>query len=128
MIKKMLCVIAVSALALSSAWTVDAKESYLTQAKRLEKMVGYKHVKENLTLKQIRHRKGELIERIVWKVTSKKGKGRIIKTNKFISFPKRFHYNKGDIVVTYVTYNPRTKYVDDVIDRWDWNLTQTKIY
>lgn len=117
-------VIAVLVLALSSAWTVDAKE---TQIQRLEKMVGYKHVKENLTLRQIRHRKGELIERIVWKVTSKKGKGRIIKTGKYISFPKRYHYNKGDIIVTYVTYNPRTKYVDDVIDRWDWNLTQNPV-
>lgn len=104
--------------------------TYKAQAKRLEKMSGFKAVDtKKLTLKRLRHRKGKklIVERIIGKVVDNKGNGRVIGSKGYIKYPKRFHYKKGDVVVTYCFYNPKSNYVDDIIDRWDWNLTNNPI-
>lgn len=81
----------------------------------------------NLDAETLENRTGKLIiERIVGIVLNDAGDGKVLNTDdpyyNYISYSCIGNFRTGDIVVTYLYYNPETGYVDDVIYRSDWTV------
>lgn len=74
-----------------------------------------------LTTKMLRKRKGKVlyIERIIGTVVNDHLDGRTTE-NHYISYRcLKGKAHKGDTVVTYCVYNPYTRWIDDISDRFD---------
>lgn len=81
----------------------------------------------NLDAETLENRTGKLIvERVVGIVLNDAGDGKVLNTDdsyyNYISYRCIGNFRAGDIVVTYLYYNPETGYVDDVIYRSDWTV------
>lgn len=86
----------------------------------------------DLTREIITHRKGKkhlLTERVISIATSPTD-GKVLNSGEnpyyYISYPDFIGAKAGDIIVTYVTYNPSNNYVDDVIGRYDLALYEIR--
>lgn len=73
-----------------------------------------------------------IVERIVGIVTNKErdGDGMILNSDddnyNYISYSgTNLDYTTGTIVVTYLMYNPKTNYEDDIIERYDYILDRS---
>lgn len=73
----------------------------------------------------LQNRNGKvIIERCVGVVTSDDKDGRILDfsdaIHNYISYAGVKSAKKGDKIVTYFVYNPRTNYEDDILERYDY--------
>jgi hypothetical protein len=80
-----------------------------------------------LSAEILENRNGNLIiERVVGIVLNDAGDGKVLNTDdpyyNYISYRCIGNFRTGDIVVTYLYYNPETGYIDDVIYRSDWTV------
>lgn len=134
MFKKTIAMVMVATTIMSASINVQAKDNkmdwYRLQAIEIETEANQMQVvdSEDLTYEQIIHRKGTiLVERIIGKVKNNKKDGRVLNVPKnekyynYISY-KDIDCKKGDIIVTYLLYNPETNGEDDIIARWDYKL------
>ena len=68
-----------------------------------------------------------IVERLYGVVLNEQGDGELLdcKTEfNYISYRSIIDsVNVGDVICTYVIYNPENDYVDDIIERWDWTVT-----
>ncbi len=128
--KKILSLVLVVAIVLSTGVKVNAAKLKLTkyrkQAERIEKK-NYLNVIDtsDLTYKMITHRKGKvLVERVIGKVKNNKGDGQVLNNTEYnyICYKNHIDCKKGDIIVTYVLYDPENNIEDDIIARWDYKL------
>lgn len=90
---------------------------------------------DDLTAEILHNRVGcgyVVVEKVIGICTNGKGDGKILNTKKssYINYHrthdfctgKRIH--KGDVVLTYLIYNPNNNYIDDVIERFDYIINQ----
>lgn len=84
-----------------------------------------------LTIEQITHRKGKiLIERVIGRVKNTKGDGKVINAGSNEEYGYGYicykgcikDFQPGDVIVSYLLYNPETEWHDDIIARWDYKL------
>ncbi len=73
----------------------------------------------------LQHRNGKvIIERCVGVVISNVKDGKILNTantaHNYISYTGVKGAEKGDKIVTYFVYNPKTNYEDDILERYDY--------
>ena len=88
---------------------------------------------DEITYDKIVHRKGTgtvLIERLIG-ISDSSGDGTILNTEdkryNYISYKSTLmDFDTGNLIVTYCVYNPDTKYDDDIINRYDFELETIK--
>lgn len=117
---------------LNSYTTVEAKTTkvsdYRRQAERIEKKFDLNVVDTaDLTYKATTHRKGTvLVERVIGRVKNNNGDGKVLNNGNnpynYICYKDWIDCKKGDVIVTYVLYNPENNVEDDFIARWDYKL------
>lgn len=126
----------VAAIILSTGIKVEAAKrakpkltKYRKQAERIEEKNHLNVIDtSDLTYKMITHRKGKiLVERVIGKVKNNKGDGQVLNNGdnteyNYICYKNHIDCKKGDIIVTYVLYNPENNIEDDIIARWDYKL------
>lgn len=90
---------------------------------------------ENLTLEILGNREGHLlVERVIGIVLNEYRDGKVLN-----AFDPEFDYisyrdldgnepEPGDIVITYLVYNPESNYDDDIIQRSDWVIGNIYLY
>ena len=106
----------------------DKLSDYRRQAQQIEKKNNLNVVDTaDLTYKAITNRKGTvLVERVIGKVKNNKGDGKVLNNGNnpynYICYKGWINANKGDVIVSYVLYNPESNSNDDVIARWDYKL------
>lgn len=116
----------------SSGQIAEAKTSnlsdYRKQAKQIEQQYSLDVIDTSkLTLSEITHRKGIIIvERVIGEVVTDDKDGKMLNQvgnteYDYISY-KGVDCKKGDVIVTYLLYNPENNYCDDVVARWDYVL------
>ena len=134
-IKKALLTIALAAAFISiPSARLEAKTNslanYRKQARQIEQQYNLNVIDTSkLTYKAITHRKGTVIvERVIGKVITDQKDGRVLNqgaNTEYNSISYRsVDCKKGDIIVTYVLYNPETNWDDDVLARWDYVLSK----
>jgi len=134
MFKKTIAMIMVATTIMSTSINVEAKGNkldwYRLQAIEIETEANQMQVVDTseLTYYDITHRKGSvLVERVIGKVKNNKKDGRVLNHGNnpynYISY-KGIKCKKGDIIVTYVLYNPENNYEDDIIARWDYIIAK----
>lgn len=77
----------------------------------------------DLTLSMLQNRNGKLvIERVIGVVTdAETGKGNVLfNSNYYISYADVPDIANGNVICTYLIYNPDTNYEDDIIARFDY--------
>lgn len=107
--------------------TVQAKT--VSTCRKAEKLIRKRYGKKwkvrfynstNLSTRKLKTRKGKgvvIVEKIRGTVTDNRSNGN---TNGcYISYKSVKGVRKGSQVVTYLVYNPRTNYIDDIIRRYD---------
>ena len=109
--------------------TVNAKSKlakYRKLAKQIEINNGFTAIDSADCVDEYWNHKGTVfVERIIGKVKDNNGNGKVLnlapdnKEYDYISYAN-VKANKGDIVVTYLLYNPETNGEDDIIARWDY--------
>ena len=116
--------------------TVNAKSKiakYRDKAKRIEINNGF-HATDSADCvdEYWNHKNRVFVERIIGKVKDNNGNGKVLnlpkdtdKTFDYISYAN-VKANKGDIVVTYLLYNPESNGDDDIIARWDYVIVKAK--
>ncbi len=121
-------VLFVMAITILSSVNVEAATSnginqYRRQARKIEKRYKLKAIDSSkLTYKMITNRKNRVIlERCIGKVKNKNKDGKVLNTNEgnYISY-KGVKCKKGDIIVSYLLWNPENDRNDDVVARWDF--------
>lgn len=126
----------VAAIILSTGIKVEAAKrakpkltKYRKQAERIEEKNHLNVIDtSDLTYKMITRRKGKiLVERVIGKVKNNKGDGQVLNNGdnteyNYICYKNHIDCKKGDIIVTYVLYNPENNIEDDIIARWDYKL------
>jgi len=107
---------------------VSKLSEYRKQAQKIEQTYNLDVIDTSkLTYKAITHRKGTVItERVIGKVINNSKDGKVLNQvgnteYDYISY-KGVDCKKGDIIVTYLLYNPENKYCDDIVARWDYVL------
>lgn len=116
----------------STGQITEAKTSklgeYHKQAQKIEQTYNLDVIDTSkLTYKVITHRKGTvIIERAIGKVINNSKDGRVLNQGgnteyDYISY-RGVDCKKGDIIVTYLLYNPENNYCDDIVARWDYVL------
>ena len=78
---------------------------------------------EDLYADDLTHRNGKLIiERIIGVVDdASNGDGHVLDDeDSYISYNSVSDISKGNVICTYLIYNPDTNYVDDIIARFDY--------
>ena len=136
--KKIITLLIIIALVISATptETVNAKSkliAYRQKAKRIEINQGFHATDCADCVDEYWTHKGRVfVERIIGKVKDNNGNGKVLnlpkdadKTFDYISY-KGIDANKGDIVVTYLLYNPETNGDDDIIARWDYVIVKAK--
>ena len=80
---------------------------------------------ENLTIEDLQNRNGKLIiERVVGVVVDDDGNGYpIYDSNYYICYKSVEGASKGDVICTYLVYNPFNNYEDDIIFRFDYIMS-----
>lgn len=130
--KSLLTITLVGTLVSLPAGKLEAKTNklsdYRKQAAKIEHEYKLNAIDTSkLTYKAITHRKGTVIlERVIGKVVSNKKDGKVINQGynteyNYISY-KGVDCKKGDVIVTYVLYNPENNAEDDIVARWDYVL------
>ena len=115
--------------------TVNSKtklSAYREKAKRIEINNGFDAIDSANCVDEYWTHKGTVfVERIIGKVKDNNGNGKVLnlapdnKEYDYISYAK-VKANKGDIVVTYLLYNPESNGEDDIIARWDYIIVHKK--
>ena len=84
----------------------------------------------DLTIKELENRNGKLIvECMVGEVLNAEiGAGQLLYTDTFrsINYKSVKGIQNGDIICTYIIYNPNTNYYDDILMRFDYIIDSTK--
>lgn len=78
---------------------------------------------EEVTCEVVSNRKGSLlIERVIGVVLDDEGNGEIFVDSpyNYISYKKVEGASKGDVICTYLVYDPTTNGEDDIIERFDF--------
>lgn len=127
MFKKTIAMLMVATIMVSSPvyGKTNNLNKYRKQAIEIEKSNNLSVVDTNdLSAYDVTHRKGTvLIERTIGRVLNKNKDGRVLNTEdryyNYISY-RNVDCKKGDIIVTYLLYNPENNGEDDIIARWDY--------
>lgn len=100
--------------------------NYRNQARQIEQQYNLNVIDTSkLTYKAITHRKGTVIvERVIGKVITDQKDGKVLNQvgnteYDYISY-KNVDCKQGDVIVTYLLYNPENNYCDDIVARWDY--------
>lgn len=114
---------------------IEAKSclsDYRKQARVIEKKMKLTVIDTSkLTIEQITHRRGKvLIERVIGRVKNAKGDGKVINAGGNREYGYGYicykgyikDFQPGDVIVSYLLYNPETEWHDDIIARWDYKL------
>jgi hypothetical protein len=129
--KRIVTLLIIIALVISATPTeTNAKSKlsvYRQKAKRIEINQGFHATDCADCVDEYWTHKGRVfVERIIGKVKDNNGNGKVLNLPKddngkydYISYAN-VNANKGDIVVTYLLYNPETNGDDDIIARWDY--------
>jgi hypothetical protein len=88
---------------------------------------------DDLTAEILQNRVGcgyVIVEKLISVCLNETGDGRVINTkkrnNNYVSFRRTYDYctgkriHKGDVVLTYLIYNPNNNYIDDIVERVDY--------
>lgn len=73
-----------------------------------------------------------VVEKIIGVCINGKGDGKILNTKKssYINYHRTYDYStgkrvkKGDVVLTYLIYNPNSNLIDDVVERIDYIISR----
>ena len=136
--KRIITLLIITALVISATptETVNAKSKlakYRDKAKRIEINNGFHATDSADCVDEYWNHKGTVfVERVIGKVKDNNGNGKVLNLPKddngkydYISY-SNVKANKGDIVVTYLLYNPETNGDDDIIARWDYVIVKAK--
>lgn len=131
MFKKTIAMLTVATIMTSSPayGKTNNLNKYRKQAIEIENEYNLSVVDTNdLSAYDVTHRKGTvLIERVIGRVLNKKKDGKVLNTEdqyyNYISY-RGVECKKGDIIVTYLLYNPENNGEDDIIARWDYKITK----
>ena len=132
--KKIATLLIIVVLIATTPINVNAKSKlakYRDKAKRIEINQGFHATDCADCVDEYWNHKGTVfVERIIGKVKDNNGNGKVLnlpkdadKTFDYISY-KGIDANKGDIIVTYLLYNPETNGDDDIIARWDYVIVK----
>ena len=135
--RKIITTLLIIALIISATPTeTNAKSklsAYRQKAKRIEINQGIHATDCADCVDEYWNHKGTVfVERLIGKVKDENKNGKVLnlpkdadKTFDYISY-KGIDANKGDIIVTYLLYNPETNGDDDIIARWDYVIVKAK--
>jgi len=134
--KKIATLLIIVVLIATTPINVNAKSklsAYRQKAKRIEINQGFHATDCADCVDEYWNHKGTVfVERLIGKVKDNNGNGKVLnlpkdadKTFDYISYAN-VKANKGDIVVTYLLYNPETNGDDDIIARWDYVIVKAK--
>lgn len=75
-----------------------------------------------LTAETLENRNGDIIvERVLGIVIdAKNGLGYELHNGNHISYKNVLGISNGDVICTYLVYNPETNIIDDIVDRYDY--------
>lgn len=90
---------------------------------------------DDLTAEILQNRVGcgyVVVEKVIGICTNGKGDGKILNTKKsgYINYHRTHDYStgkrvkKGDVVLTYLIYNPNSNLIDDVVERIDYIISR----
>ena len=97
---------------------------YRAEAEKLEALEVYDSA--DLSYEELEHRNGRLvIERCIGVVLNEEKDGRVLNSYDdldYISYARVDDAEPGDVVLTYLVYNPHSSYLDDILVRVDYIL------
>ena len=116
-------ILCIAAIIFSGCYIAERENNYYAYANTLDLA---EIINSNeLTIEDLENRNGKLIIECVIGVVedAKTGAGRVLDSDPnyyYISYKRVDGIESGDVVCTYLIYNPDNNYCDDIIERFDY--------